>query len=709
MTAAPLKTLQLGAAPMAMIESGNQLIIAGNDYTFFFFDPKTLTLTRTHRITSSFESLNPYHKGLQGMQELIHLPFNQKKVSALISSKKGLNKEAVLDWHGAQVDACAFSAKRQLVATGGANGRIFVHTINGGHLMAAFGRAGLRVSALAFDRDGRYLAASFADKSLMIFDLELGRSVDLDGTMLGGVAEALYFMEAGALLFAACRGGETAVIELKTAKVLSREKRLEGWPSALCAGQDDTHLLVATRQSRLYFLRPRDNAAIGELHLQKTGVCLLKVLGDNLFIGYTDGTLEIVAITKELSAFSLAVDMNRFDEARRIMQRQPFLIIHPVMQKFEAAWEKTLALATNLIARKDIRGAQMLAEPFLFDPRMAEAFDSVMEQRFLFGRFADAIERKDYATAYHMAEKHDVIRALNTFGDLESHWHKSCAKARKLIESDVVKNRKHIIHLLKPFEEIPAKKPIVNGLVQNYQAYLSAKRALSENNYERFFDLAEEFEYLKSLDLYQRLHPLIERIFHQAAALENSGEYCGAVNLLEPVRPLSPFRDRAHEYTVRLLQKQSFAKLTAHNRLSEAYAMAERMPYIKETAEFAALHRKFQETAEAAIELAYVGKTSQALDLFGPWLKIDHVKHRIVSIVRIGYLYELRNALKTKTALCKKTTLTEYVIRFCKDPELIKIVEEHGLGTVLEEIGECGNPEGYLEHGLPDTILRAAK
>ncbi|MGE4294530.1 MAG: WD40 repeat domain-containing protein [Campylobacterales bacterium] len=701
----PFKTLHLGAVPLAMIESGNQLIVAGNDYTFFFFDPKTLTLVRSHRITSSFENLNPYHKGLQGSEEMIHVPFSQKKVSALISSKKGLNKEAVLDWHGAQVDACTFSPKKQLVATGSANGRVFIHNMAGGSLLGAFGRAGQHVCALQFDNDGRYLAASFTDKTLIVYDLELGLPLSVENSSLSGIAEALFFLESGSLLFVVCRGGESLLIDLKNSRTLSREKRLEGWPSALCPGQDEAHLLVATRQSRLYFFRPRDNALIGELHLQKSGISLLKLLGDHLFIGYTDGTLEIVGIAKELTSFALAVDMKRYDEARRIMLRQPFLIIHPVMQKFEAAWERTLAQAANKIARKDIRGAQELAAPFLFDPRMAETFERMMNQKFIFGRFTDAVDRKDYASAYHIAEKTPEVRALSTYADLENLWNKSCAKARKMIETDVAKNRKHIVHLLKPFEEIAAKKPIVEGLTRQHKAYLEAKRALSENNYERFFDLSEEFTYLKSLDLYQRLYPLIERIFDQAAQLESKGDYCGAVNMLEPVRTLAPFKKRAHEDTLRFLQKQSFTQLVEQNRITDAYALAEKTPYLKETSEFAALHRKFQEVADMAVTLAYSGKTKDALDLFNPWLGIDHLKHKIVSTVRIGYLYEVRNALKNRVPICHKTTLKEYVLRFCKDPEITKICDEFRLSDTLEALHECGNPEGYLEHGLPDSIL----
>ncbi len=704
MLSTPIKTLHLGSAPLAMIETTSHLIIASNDYTFFFFDPKSLTLTRSHRITSSFESLSPYHKGLQGSGELIHVPFSQKNLSTLLSSKKGLNKEATLNWHGDQVDACAFSRERMLVATGGADGQVFVHTVNGGQLIPSFGRADQRVCALTFDRQGRYLAAAFDDKSLVLFDLDLNPRLPLEADLKAPI-EALHFTDHSSRLFGLSRLGESVLYSIDGSGIHAQEKLFSDRPSAVAASQNNSYLLVATRQSRLYFLRPSDNALIGEVHLQKEGVSLLKLMGDHLFIGYADGVLEIMAITRELEAFKLALEFRNAEEARRIMLRQPFLMIHPAMERFEQAWERAFEEATNHLANHNQKRAEETVAPFLFDPTKKAQYRTLQEKRFLFGRFADALARRDYATAYYMAEKNPVIRQLKSYNDLENHWLKVCGKARKLIEQDATGNRRHVAHMLAPFKEIPAKHAIVEGLIRNYKAYLEAKKMLARNNFEGFFDLAETHRFLKALDIYTRLYPLLERVLERARELELQGAYPEALDRVFQIHTLAPFREEADKMAQRLQKKQAFKALVDRNCYTDAFKMVTEFEYLQETAEFEVLNRAFQNRAEEALLAAFEGKAQRVLDLLEPWLGVDYLQYKIASTVRISYLYEIKHALSKQEPICVETTIHSYITRFCKDAEITRICRDHKVDHLLEQLSPESHEDGYLQHGLPDSIL----
>jgi hypothetical protein len=704
MLSTPIKTLHLGSAPLAMIETAGHLIVAGNDYTFFFFDPKTLALVRSHRITSSFENLSPYHKGLQGSGELIHVPFSQKNLSTLLSSKKGLNKEATLGWHGDQVDACTFSRERMLVATGGADGQVFVHTVNGGQLITSFGREEQKVCSLTFDDRGRYLAAAFSDGTLVVFDLDLNTR-QLVEPRLSAPIEALHFISGENRLFLLSRLGESAVCCLEKGTICSEAKLFSDWPSAIAASQDNTYLLVATRQSQLYFFRPADNAMTGEIHLQKGGVSLLKLMGDHLFIGYTDGTLEIMAITRELEAFKLALEFKNAEDARRIMLRQPFLMVHPAMSRFEQAWERAIEEATNHLANHNQKRADQAVAPFLFDPVKKARYKNLQENRFLFGRFSDALARRDYATAYHMADKNPVIRQLKSFNDLESYWLKACGKARKLIEQDAAGNRRHVTHLLAPFKDVPSKNKIVEGLIRNHKAYLEAKALLGKNDFEGFFELAEEHPYIKALDIYTRLYPLLSRVLDNARELEMRGQYPDALEMVFQIHTLAPFRVDADKMAKRLQKKEAFKALVARNCHTDAFSMVAEHDYLQETAEFEALNHAFQARSEEALQAAFEGQAQRVLDLLEPWLGVDYLQYKIASMVRISYLYEIKRALSERQPICIQSTIESYVTRFHKDAEITRICRDHKVDHLLDALTFETSPDGYLTHGLPDSIL----
>ena len=354
------KTIHLEGSPLAIIPVGESYIIMDNHYTFYHIVKKGLTLSHTRKIAGMDNGLHAYHKGFMGHGQTVHLPLNTKGSSALLEVGETMTKKATLTWHSADVETAAFSPDGTYVATGGQDGRVYIHHVQSGKLVSSLPARPDAVSALRFSPCGKRLAAATFDKKLVVFDID--RNVTVAKFTTESVIEALTFFDEDGKIFAACREGHAAVFHMPLGEEAWQEnkKSFEDWPTVIELSPSGEIALVATRQSRLYFIRLAGNAVIHELSLFKRGITLLRLVDDLLFIGYDDGTLEIMLIDRYLKEFNVTLHLKNFDESRKLLLRQPFLMLHPVMEEFDKEWDAVCSKARELIINRNIDTARKL-------------------------------------------------------------------------------------------------------------------------------------------------------------------------------------------------------------------------------------------------------------------------------------------------------------------------------------------------------------
>lgn len=700
-----LKTLNLEGTPLTIVVTGEDLILIDSRYTFYYLDKENLTLTNTKKISGLNENLHAYHKGFMGHGETVHLPLHTPGASALIGVGETVIKKATLSWHSASVEAAAFSPDGSYVATGGQDGRVYIHDVQTGKLVASLPARPDSVSALRFSSCGQKLAAATFDKRLVIFDIE--RNVVLAKFKTETVVEAMvFFDEDDHRLFAVCREGNSSIFSFPLGEdpTEATKKNFHDWPSVLEKSRDGRFVIVASRQSNLYFIRLQNNNVIHEMYLFKKGVTLLRFVENLLFIGYDDGTLEVMKIDQYVKEFKVALHLKNFEEARRLLVSQPFLMAHPVFKQFDDAWAEVKKEARELIINRNIDQARKKVQPFLFDPGYQQEFDELMGRKNIIIRFLDAVNQKDYTTAYALAGKNSEILGLQAYMDLESHWVKTMKKVRSMIAQGGKDNRRHIDHLLSPFSRVPEKKAIIDSLLNNHTICLDAKQLIMKKDFATFFRLADEHLFLKEGDLYRNIFPMIEKVFTQAQTLEEQNRYDEALELMNMVKAIGPFEMRAADTITRIKEKRELLAAVKSKNLVDGYKLVEFSPKLSKSPEFKAFQSRFKELTDAALKKAFSGDTSGVLDLYEEFLAVDYLQYKIAAVVKIACLYEIRDALETRQKVNWVETIKNYVEHFGKDGEISKICSKGKLKEILDAL-PVKPYDGYLEQGLPESIL----
>jgi hypothetical protein len=320
-------------------------------------------------------------------------------------------------------------------------------------------------------------------------------------------------------------------------------------------------------------------------------------------------------------------------------------------------------------------------------------------------RFLDAVKFKDFQTAYAIAAKSEEIRTLQAYTDLENHWMKTMKKVRTMLGSAGTDNKRHIEHILSPFSKVPEKKAVIDSLIGSHAACLNAKQLIVKKDFAAFFRLADHHLFLKEGDLYRNIFPMIEKVFAQVHTLEIKSAYGEALEMMEMIRQIGPFQKRASETIDRIREKQKLLTAIQNQNLVGGYRLVEFSPKLSKSLEFKQFQSHFEAATERALPLAFNGKTSKVLDSYESYLAIDYLQYKIAAVVKVACLYEIRNALEAKQKVNWPETLQEYILRFGKDGEIRRICAKGKLKELLDSLPDAPQFDGYLQHGLPDSIL----
>ena len=329
-----------------------------------------------------------------------------------------------------------------------------------------------------------------------------------------------------------------------------------------------------------------------------------------------------------------------------------------------------------------------------------------MDKKFVTIHFLDAMQHKDYKQAYALAEKNDEIKSLRAYIDLERHWQKSFKKAHSLMTGkNMQANKHHVEHILAPFLKVPEKKLVIDSLLNNHKVCLDAKKLIGSRDFTSFFTLAEEHPFLREGDLYRNIFPMIEKVFFQVESLESESEYDKALELLGHIESLKPFEDKSRELRERIEEKNRLRRAIENQNLVDGYKLVEFSPKLVKSKEFTNFQNRFIEDTEQALMEAFNGRTTRVLDIYEAYLPVDYLQYKIAAVVKVACLYEIRNALLNKSRLDWPNTLREYVERFGKDGEISRICAAGKLKEILDSIPAPKDYMGYLQKGLPESIL----
>ncbi|MCV6607487.1 MAG: hypothetical protein OIF32_04690 [Campylobacterales bacterium] len=701
-----LKTkIQLKNAILSVSYKGRFAIILDNNYIFYVLERKKYSLLQSKQLIKR-EKHFPYHKGVVIHDGLIHLTMSKSNKSALINFNKGIEKKGAFSVHNAYLDTATFSSDGEFLVTGGQDGKAFVFDTNTKNLITSLPQHTDYISSVVFSNDSEMIAASSFDFKTTIYDFGRNRISSVIKTK--SVLEVLTFYDNNKKLFAIERDGVVINYDIYEQKEIFREHYFDDWPTSLVKTDDEKYVVVGTREGFIHGIRLHDSKSIFSEQRSKKGITTLTLDDDNLVIGYIDGTLEILSYNQGCEDVKNAIMDEKYEEAKKYLDNNVLLNIHPVIDEFDSSWELVKLKMQDLLKANDIKKIYSIATPFLDDQKRMEEFTAFVSKKEETIEFIKAVDHNQYIKAYAIVKDSPFLEDSDGYDKIESLWFKHFSAAKKVIYQNPTARDK-VMNLLHLFKDVAIKKPAILLLMQKPEVFKKAEVLIVKKDYKGFFQWVEKHPPLKEFEIYKKVLKHGKSVIENSEKLENERNFEDAVSSLKLILDFQPLLEEIEKRLVHLGASMNFVKAVKNKELKQSYKLIEQNPEFKEFKEFLELDLIFKEKLRLAMKYAFGGIPGKIHEILGEYLDISYHSDKIASIYKIAYLNQIKRAVIKKLPVAWAGTLKKYIQLFGRDSELEHYAKEYKLGTIYQSIQEEGNPEGYKGKRLPKGILVGKK
>ncbi|MDE5603477.1 MAG: hypothetical protein K2I71_06135, partial [Helicobacter sp.] len=608
---------------------------------------------------------------------------------------------ATLNDHDGDIETCRFSDDGNFFATGGQDGRVFIYDGKSFLPITSLMARSDYISVISFSYNNEFMAISGYDKFTLIFDF-LRHKVTFN-FQTSDVVEASYFFEKGDKLLLVCRNGDSVIFSLKEGKIFSSKTSFAFWPTSIAIDEEENYALVGTRSDTLYVLSLKDNSKVIEIKNEHAGIASLRFSNGFLYIGCVDGALLIVDYNEGKERLKESLDKKDYKDARKVIDENIFLSIHPLMKAFDEVWPDILQEAINLLNQDKIDEAIDLVDPFVLDESKKSEFDFYIVQKDGVKDFLECIDGKNYKKAYEMLQTMKFLVKTKAYEKLENIWNKAFFKAKELLIENAKLNERLARQYLQPFESTP-KKELIAQLLHNADAFVKADNYIKNRNFKEYFSLTFKFSFLRETDLYKKVLLLGEKMFDNAVELEKKLQYDEAKKIAETLLIFPNFKRYAQEKIILIQQKESFLLAIKKREIKKVYSMVNDNEKLRSMEQFKEFTKTFLEIYETAKVFAHEGNAKQVMITLGEYMEIPYWMDKIASLMKIAYLQQINNATY-EADVNWEITIKRYCDRFGKSIELIKLLEGKPMEEFLDKFEEEGNSDGYRYHQFVEDIV----
>lgn len=694
---------RLEGSIVTISENANYLFIMDNINNFYIFNRYDFELIKKTKLLKTDSCAHRYSKAFSisrsPTKNYINIPIFGKNLSSLIELNSKLKQIKNLNWHTSDIEVSTFCEKSAYLATGGGDGKVFIFNTENGNLVTSLPNKPDYISAISFSKRGELIATASFDNKLILFDIT--RNILISEFKVNSVIEDIKFFDSDSKLLLGLRDGTILIYDIASCEIISSEIHFSEWISKITLSEDSKFALIATRKEFFYIINIEDNRLLFDIKRDISGISSIELFKDKLFIGFVDGTLEIIDVKNYLYEFEEAIEKKEFKKAKEYMEKNILLNIHPLAEKFYHAWDYLLMEAMELVAQNKVESARELLKPFLGDKERAKKFDFYISKKRVIIAFRRATIEKDLATAYDLVEDNEFLKELQPYKELEEFWFKAFNFAKRLLQEDARLNRTKAIKILKPFTIIPNKKEQVYFLIKNYDKYFHAENFVKKREFKKYFKYIKSFPFLADTDVYKKVLTFGESTLTKITTLEQNGEYQKALKLSESIVDFIPFQKNLSQIVEALKAKIAFVEYVEKDLEFEAYKLIEERVELKLLDAYEKLTNKFKVTLSNASEMAYKGEVLETLNIFGKYMEMDYYRDKIASIIKIAYLNEIKNA---DIEINFENVFNLYISRFSKDNEIEKLAKELKKVEILDKL-EDGDEKGYLNLAYLNTIL----
>lgn len=708
----PVKSsLKLVGSVLGISTDKDSIICIDNFYNISTFSKENKIIDKTLQLSKEVEPLHHFSKAvaISHTTSKIAMGFVKATKGVVVTTIPEIAPIAQLTWQKLAISKISFSHEDDYLATGGEDGRVLLYSADNYQLALSTPPLPDYISAIAFSEDGRLLFAGCFGKSAMIFDVV--KNTLIADIKTESLIEDAFFYAGDTLLFCVTKEGQTLVYDVQEQKFI-KENLFKGvWLMRCRKLPGEEFAIVGAKDKQLRIIDLSDNTLSDSITLEHSGITAMRLEDNLLYLGYSDGTIEIVDINEAQDEMLELLNNNDLKKALGLIQEKNIFLqtLKEYRTKLETLWKEMLAKAVDLLAKDQLEEATAVVEPFMLDQRKREEFDYYWQQKEAVAKFMDAIEAKNYMEAYKLVEQNPYLKETVAYAKLEETWEKSFEVSKRLLFQDPQGNLVKAQDLLRPFVTVKSKKDVAMTLLRNSDKFIQADKEYKAKNFVEYFKMCDRLPFLKETLIYKSALLIGDQIAQRVSACENQNDYAKALEICKLLASMSPFKSLADEKAKTIQIKLDFAQACKEHKLADAFKMAETYFELRSMPEYKKLYDDFKRYEKIAFGFAAKGNGKATLDNLKEYLYIEYWRDKIAAILKIAYLSEfMLNAPGKEGAqenICWKETFQYYIERYGKDEEIKKLANEIGLQGELDSIPFDGNPKGYLTTIVADSLL----
>jgi hypothetical protein len=586
-----------------------------------------------------------------------------------------LDKSTKFYGNDQKAEVISFCGNRgEYLFTGGTDGRVHMYSTKSGKVLMTLRPKPEYISSITVSKDGSFLAYGAFDKSFTILNLRYQRE-ELS-RYFTDIIENSFFFNNSKSFYAIGRDGNSYTYDFTT-DVLSKKALFPIWPHCCVLDSSGRFAIVGGRSQMLYIVKLSDNSIVSSFKLDQYGISSLHVKDHTLFIGFENGWMYIIDMYAYIDDFSQALTIKDFKNARKYLNKNIFLTIHPLSEIFEEAWEEVIKEIMNLFSTGNSALAMQAAESFLSDENHKKEFTSLLHKQKEFEKFSLLVQKKEFFDAYGMLDRSPYLSKTDSARKLELYFSKKFSEAKKLISSDPLRNITKAKELLKPFSLVSVKKDSVNSLFKNYDIYLKADSFIKEKKFKEYFMLTQMHSFLIAEDVYKKVCSLAESSILKIKDMIENGVYPQALEGIKQIIIFLPYKEELTNIFKDLQLRQKCLNLIHSDNIENIYGFIEKYPQLESMKEFVAYDKKFDLVLAKAMNSVANGDIKSVQQILLPYVKTDIFKPKIKECLRQASFNKLNNFL-VKNYLSEARAVCAYYLReFGKDKDYESLIKQY--------------------------------
>ncbi|MEF3191911.1 MAG: hypothetical protein K6347_05105, partial [Campylobacterales bacterium] len=699
---------------MALSSSESSLLAIDNSASLYWIDMESGEFLRSVELLGEAKQItHPFGRGFDFFANVeLFLPLTTLGKGVSVALEPELAKRHVVSWHDDQIEVARYSPDGRFLATGGADGRVYVFDRVRMIPVASPPKSPDAINALTFGVHKRVVASASYPGRTVVFDLK--RNIELMAIETKEVVEALAFFDHDRHLVGVCRDGTVFVANLLSRQLLSKHKLINGWPTVVIVDKTGRHLLVGTREEKLHLLRIPDNKLILTIPMEEKGMTTFLLKEGELVIGFKNGTIHVYAIDEGFEDFALELKLGNYATAKKILNANPFLQLTEEARGFDLSWPSVRKEAMELIARGESVAGLKKAEPFLDHPERAADIKNILSRRDLFRKVLTLIREKKFVDALKLAEDEPLLKEFKFYESLDLFWRRHFEAAKKIMIQEGEAGQKKAEAILKPFLSIKQRKSQIYAVLYNPAVFADADRFVARRDFAGYFALTATYPFLCKTDIYRRVEAIGLRLLATVSEQLAKGELEQASQTLDTVSGFLPLKAQIDELKEQLELHRRLEMLYAKEAFGEIAQLIEKYPILTDSLFYQRIEEKFEEAMSLAYEMAVKGAAAKAFAHLSPFLPVVYYHNKIAETMKTAYLYEMLVMAKVEKNTISGSSVNWseafalYISRFGCDSELTSVAKRIGRGDLLDDLESRINadPLGFKRLPLVPSIFK---